>query len=158
LNKKFIVSTLCIGFLSGCAGSAQHKVVSAHTAGDSLLSCAQIDAELVKTQVIIDAVNQDKNDISGADVVDGILWFPFNLIAKSENYSNALDAADKRIGNLQSIRKEKSCQVASADNHKSAVEKLSSELKELNELYKSGAITSDEYEMAKKKVLDNAGS
>ena len=34
-------------------------------------------------------------------------------------------------------------------------EKLSSELKKLNELLKSGALTQEEFEKAKKKILDN---
>ena len=47
--------------------------------------------------------------ISGADWVDGILWFPFNLIAKSQNYKNATQAADRRIGVLQGYKSKKGC-------------------------------------------------
>ena len=97
--KKLFTIFVIIVLVYGCAGSAQHKVVSANQSGDRDKSCKQLDAEIVKAQVIIDGVNQDKNDVSGADWVDGILWFPFNLIAKQQNYKNALQSADRRIEN-----------------------------------------------------------
>ena len=84
-------------FVVSCAGSAEHKVVSANQAGDRNLSCSELAGEIVRAQVIIDGVNEDKSGISGADWVDGILWFPFNLIAKSQNYKNATLAAYRRI-------------------------------------------------------------
>jgi len=100
-------------------------------------------------------VNKDKDDISGADVVDGLLWFPFNLIAKSENYRQSLAAADKRIANLQEMQKQNQCKTASKEEQKAAVNKLSSELKELANLYKSGSLTADEYKKAKAKLLNS---
>ena len=105
-KERTLAPIVVAAVLGGCAGSASHKVVSSHTAGDEAMSCPQIEAEIVKTQVIIDGVNKDKEDISGADIVDGILWFPFNLIAKSQNYQNALEAADRRIQRLQQLKKE----------------------------------------------------
>jgi len=147
-----------IGALAGCAGSATHQVVTAHQSDDELLSCPQIDTEIIKAQVIIDGVNQDKDDMTGSDVVDGLLWFPFNLIAKSSNYSNALEAADERISNLQTLKDKKSCAVASVGDQKAAVSKLTDELNELNNLYKSGALTQEEYIEAKQKVLNSTES
>ena len=76
---KNLLSLFIIGIIvTSCAGSAQHEVVSANRAGDARLDCKELDAEIVRAQVIIDGVNQDKSGISGADWVDGILWFPFN--------------------------------------------------------------------------------
>ena len=107
---KNIISLLLISvIISSCAGSAQHQVVSANRAGDANLDCKGLDAEIVRAQVIIDGVNQDKQGISGADWVDGILWFPFNLIAKNQNYKNATQAADRRIGVLQGYKSKKNC-------------------------------------------------
>mgnify|MGYP003304642655 FL=1 len=54
--------------------------MSANQAGDRNLSCSELDGEIVRAQVIIDGVNEDKSGISGADWVDGILWFPFNFL------------------------------------------------------------------------------
>lgn len=139
--------------LVACAGSATHEVVATHQANDETLTCGQIDAEIVNTQAIIDGVNQDKEDISGSDLIDGLLWFPFNLIAKSNNYESAMEAADGRIQTLQELRKEKQCAVAS--NQAGTTAQLASELRELNTLYKEGALTEDEYKKAKTNLLDN---
>ena len=159
MNKKLvllgIVSTLV---LSGCAGSANHNVVTAHQAGDDSLNCEDIDREITKTQVIIDGVNQDKEDVTGADVMDGILWFPFNLIAKSQNYENALRAADRRIENLQDLKTKNNCAVASTDEQNQETAKLTQQLSELNQLYKDGVLSDDEYKEAKRKILDHTGS
>lgn len=109
-NKGVVfVAALAVSGIAGCAGSATHEVVTANQATDTSLTCQQIDSDIIKTQMIIDDVNKDKADVSGADVVDGILWFPFNLIAKSSNYSSALEAADKRMGKLNELKKENNC-------------------------------------------------
>ena len=133
-NKNIIISLILTIVLVGCAGSAQHKVVSAYNAGDENLSCQDIQGEIIRAQVVIDEVNSDKSGISGADVVDGLLYFPFNLIAKSQNYKNALQAADKRIERLVVLQREKDCQtsVTEIEEKKS---QISSELKQLKEMY-----------------------
>ncbi|MET0084364.1 MAG: SHOCT domain-containing protein [Sedimenticola sp.] len=155
MKLKLAVSAISIAILSGCAGSANHKVVSSHQANDNNLTCPLIEAEIVKTQVIIDGVNKDKEDISGADIIDGIFWFPFNLIAKSDNYNSALTAAGNRIDRLQELQKEKSCAALPEEEQAAAVSKLIDELTELSKLYKSGALTEEEYKAAKQKVLNN---
>ena len=146
--------SVSIAALGGCAGSASHKVVTAHQAGDEMLSCAEIDAEIIKVQLIVDAVNQDKEDLTGPDVIDGILWFPFNLIAKSQNYSSALEAADKRIERLQVSRRERDCTIMSAEEAEARKLELSKELRELNKLYQDGILTEEEYISAKKRALE----
>jgi len=108
MNK--LITTALVGMvISGCAGSANHKIMTSYEASDTELSCSEIDAEVNKAQDVIDAVNKDKSDVSGADVIDGILWFPFNLIAKSANYNKALEAADKRMARLTELKREKGC-------------------------------------------------
>ena len=62
-----------------------------------------------KAQDIIDAVKRDREDLSGKDVLDGVLWFPFNLIAKSGNYREATEAASARISKLEQLKKQKDC-------------------------------------------------
>ncbi len=110
MNSFKIVLAAVSGVLAaGCAGSATHDVVSAYQASDSDLSCDQIKSEMMKAQIVIDGVNKDKEDWTAADVADGILWFPFNLIAKSANYSEALAAGSQRIARLTTLGKEKNC-------------------------------------------------
>lgn len=153
--KKILSLFFIAILLNGCAGSAQHEVVSANRSGDRDLTCKQLDAEIVRAQVIIDGVNQDKNDVSGADWVDGLLWFPFNLIAKQQNYKNSLQAADRRIENLERIKEKKNCDRGAAN--KAAIKAKSSgivsELNKLTEMYKAGDLTKNEYEKAKKELL-----
>ena len=88
--RKIAIYFTCL-LLINCAGSAQHDVVSAHKAGDMDMTCKELDSEIVRAQVIIDGVEKDKSGMSGADILDGLLWFPFNLIAKSQNYKNSLN-------------------------------------------------------------------
>ena len=101
----FVCSMLFVGY----AGSATHKVLTANQAGDAALSCEEINTEISKAQSVINGINSDKADVSDKDVVDGILWFPFNLIAKHEIYNNALEGADRRIEVLQALKKDKQC-------------------------------------------------
>jgi len=148
--NKYVVSIAATLFLTGCAGSANHEVVSAHQATDENMSCGQLTAEMVRTQAIIDGVIKDKEDLSGADVVDGVLWFPFNLIAKNSNYNAAMDAADRRIERLSELKTAKAC---ANDDIKEQSQALSAKLIELNELYKKGILSEDEYRAAKSKAL-----
>ncbi len=144
--------------LVGCAGSANHMVVSVNAAGDESLTCSQMNAEIIKSQAIIEGVNKDKDDVSGADVIDGILYFPFNLIAKSGNYSDALEAADGRIAHMQALRENKDCKVASDEDNKESASKLTRDLNELQKLHEDGTITEEEYDVARQKVLNSIGA
>lgn len=148
------MAVVVVSQLSGCAGSASHKVVSANQAGDSDLTCKSIETEIVKTQVIIDGVNADKEDISGADVVDGILWFPFNLIAKNSNYNSSIEAADRRIEKLHELKKERGCTGDEIDHAEVKSDMLAEELQKLSKLHKDGLLTDKEYSDAKTKVLE----
>lgn len=144
-------------FLFGCAGSASHKVMQNDPISDQNLACAQADAEIARAQSIINGVNDDKADVSGADVMDGILWFPFNLIAKESNYSNALTAANQRIIMMKQLKKDKSCvEVATPSVPESKqLTTLDMKIRELNKLYKDGLLTEEEYMAQKKKALDS---
>ena len=106
--KKLFVCLIPL-LLAGCAGSANHPVLTEFEASDHLIGCEGIQDELNKAQEVIDDVMQDKTDMTVQDVTDGLLWFPFNLIAKSSNYKSSLDAASKRIARLEALQKEKGC-------------------------------------------------
>jgi hypothetical protein len=109
-KSRIVAMAILSVFLYGCAGStSRHKMVEHHQPGDEALSCTGIETEIEKTQAIIDGVNQDKEDIDTADVVDGILYFPFNLIAKDRNYSLSLKTSDARLERLNELREEKNC-------------------------------------------------
>ena len=139
--------------LQGCAGSANHEVMTAYNASDETLSCDQLTHEQARAQTVIDQVNKDKSDVSGADIVDGILWFPFNLIAKNMNYDDALQAANARIARLDSLRDRNNC---SDEQLAEAEQDMATKLQELKDLHEKDLISEDEYKEARKKVLFSA--
>lgn len=149
--KKLGIYLVCL-LLINCAGSATHDVVSAHKAGDTDLTCKELDQEIVRAQVIIDGVEKDKSGMSGADILDGLLWFPFNLIAKSQNYKNSLNSADRRIERVEQLKVDKGCESRS-EEIKAKTEDLTQKLLDLNQLYKDGGLTKSEYTKAKRKLL-----
>ena len=107
---KNIVKILTLAALTtACANSASHEVVMVNRSSDATMTCSEIKIEKSRLNTIIDGVEQDKKDMTGADVVDGLLWFPFNVIAKQSNYSNAVKAANQRLDYLKSIEREKGC-------------------------------------------------
>ena len=149
--RKIGIYLTCL-LLINCAGSATHDVVSAHKAGDTDMTCKELDSEIVRAQVIIDGVEKDKSGMSGADILDGLLWFPFNLIAKSQNYKNALNSADRRIERIEKLKADKGCESRS-EEIKAKTEDLTQQLLDLNQLYKDGGLTKSEYTKAKRKLL-----
>ncbi len=108
MKKTITIISLCF-LISGCANSANHEVVTTTKGSDAYLTCKEIRIEKKRIETIVDGVNQDKEDMTGADVVDGLLWFPFNVIAKQSNYSNAIKAAEKRKEHLIVLEKENKC-------------------------------------------------
>lgn len=88
-----------------------------------------------------------------AHPVTGLLWFPFNLIAKSGNYGKAVEAADSRIGKLQSLKQQKNCTEMSDNQKTVAVDEITKKLVELSALHKSGQLDDAEYRAAKRQVL-----
>lgn len=148
-----VVLVSSIALLGGCAGSANHEVVAAYNASDESMSCHQLTAEQVRVQAIINAVNQDKDDVTGKDMLDGVLWFPFNLIAKNSNYTSAINAANTRLARIDSLRKDKSC---SEEQLAEATKSLEMRLQELKTLREKELITEDEYNQSRKKALSKS--
>ena len=140
--------------LYGCANSASHQVMKRERATDDMLTCSGIQTEKRKAQVIINGVEQDKEDMTGADFVDGLLWFPFNVIAKQANYSSATSAADARIEHLTMLEADMGCSGAYGATAARGDALASRKLLALNQLYKDGLLTKNEYMEKRKLVLD----
>ncbi|RRC96757.1 SHOCT domain-containing protein [Amphritea balenae] len=154
MSQGKVILSLAVSavLLQGCAGSANHEVMTAYNASDESLSCEQLSYEQARAQTVINQVNEDKDDVSGADIVDGIFWFPFNLIAKNMNYEDALEAANARIARLDSLRNSNNC----SDEQMAEVEKgLEAKLTELKDLRDKDLISEEEYKKARKDVLFN---
>ncbi len=148
--KKVVFLTTAVAVLNGCAGSANHEVVTAYNASDDSMTCQQLTSEQVRVQAIINAVNQDKNDVTGKDLLDGILWFPFNLIAKNSNYESALNAAGARLSRVDNLRRDKDC---SEEQLAEQTKNLEERLKELKSLRDKNLITEEEYAASRKAAL-----
>ncbi len=153
MNKNNLTALVSISLLTACAGSASHKVVVTDQVQDHNLTCRQINDEVARSQAIINGVNDDKNDVSGADVMDGILYFPFNLIAKNSNYNNALTAANQRIISLKALKQEKNCPVEKEGEVIAGNSDLEFKINSLNKMYQDKLITEEEYKLAKLKLL-----
>lgn len=153
-NKYLLLSqtVLLASLLTSCANSASHKVVALEKATDEYMSCSNIRTEKRKVQAIINGVARDKEDIDGADFVDGLLWFPFNLLAKSSNYSNATEAAEARIEYLSIMEAENGCKTSSRNSSKKD-SKVSNQLKQLNSLYKDDILSKEEYMKKREGIL-----
>ena len=122
---------------------------------DTVLSCGQLRTEKRKVQVIINGVEQDQSDMTGADFVDGLLWFRFNVIAKQSNYSSAVNAAKGRIAHLTSLEMENVCLAGSGGMTAVADKDASRQLQQLSSLYREGVLTQDEYINKRTKNLDS---
>lgn len=151
--KFVLVSSFAVSIL-GCANSASHHVLKQEQVGDQYLSCKEIKTQKRKAQVVINGVEQDKNDMTGADVMDGILWFPFNVIAKHSNYSSATKAAEGRIEHLTLLEVENGCRQGNSNSTKED-DAYALKLRQLNNLYKEGLLTDQEYLEKKKMVLES---
>ncbi|AKH20418.1 hypothetical protein AAY24_08705 [Sedimenticola thiotaurini] len=149
--------------LYGCANSASHQVMKKEKAGDEYLTCREIDREIRKARIVIRGVEQDKEDMTGDDVIDGLLWFPFNVIAKQSNYSSAIKAAEGRIEHLTLLEVQQGCRDNIAGSSKTgradgADLEVANQLRQLNSLYKSGVLSKEEYIIKKKNILDRIGN
>ena len=150
---KNLLILLSLVLFSGCAGSASHQVVTSNTATDNELACEELKQEIIMAQAIIDGVNKDKEDVSGADVIDGVLYFPFNLVAKHGNYNAALEAADRRIATCRELERKKGCEENIAlTNEISSY--LVNRMSTLKDLHKRGLIDDKEYERSRAELLD----
>jgi len=155
-----IIGITALFLVAGCAGSATHDVLSSYQANDENLTCRQIDTEMMKAQLIIDGVNKDKDDWTAADITDGLLWFPFNLIAKDSNYTEALEAGDKRIARLTGLQKEKNCSTTASGSGSSvnvvapqATGNIGERLRALKEFHRDGLINDEDFQKSKAALL-----
>ena len=106
MKNIIIIATAFI--FSGCAYSANHTVLD-NSNTDSDLTCDQIQMQIVEAKEIIAGVEQDKTDVTGRDMIDGLLYFPFNIPVKKSNYNKATQAAKERIEILNQLLEEKNC-------------------------------------------------
>jgi len=153
--KKFmriVVISISMIFLYSCA---KPTVVNVVMPGDEKLNCEQLENAVAESQKIKREAEYVK-DGTGANLARAMLFWPA-WAQTLHNADVAIMAADDRNYHLIKLMKKKKCKGVDTINAKivGATDKnnVVSQLKDLNEMYKSGVLTKEEFEMAKKKVL-----
>ena len=150
MKKILGVLVLSLILLNSCAKPTVIEVV---VSGDEKLNCEQLENEVAEAQKIKKEA-QYARESTGGNVTRMMLFWP--AWAKTlHNADIAIMAADDRIFHLIKLMKKKKCQGVDVINAQIANAKstIAQQLKDLNEMYKLGTLTKEEFEMAKKKTL-----
>ena len=150
MKKILGVLVLSLILLNSCA---KPTVVEVVVPGDEKLNCEQLENEVAEAQKIKKEA-QYARESTGGNVTRMMLFWP--AWAKTlHNADIAIMAADDRIFHLIKLMKKKKCQGVDVINAEIANAKstIAQQLKDLNEMYKLGTLTKEEFEMAKKKTL-----
>ena len=158
--KKFLeilVLGLSIILLNSCA---KPTVVTIVVPGDEKLNCKQLKEEIHVAQKFRKEAYAAKGD-TGGNLYRAALFWP--AWAQSvHNADVAMKAAEDRSYHLIELMKDKKWEgvdefhalISATSTFRSKSSTIPQQLKELDALYKSGALTKGEFEKAKKKVLN----
>ncbi len=155
MKNFFIISFLFISLIliSACA---KPKVLEVTLPGDKDLTCKEIMNELSEAQKIKREAEFAKGG-TGGNIARMTLFWPA-WAQTLHNADVAIVAANDRIYHLFKIMKNKKCK--ETDSVKAQIEgsftssnTVSGQLKELNEMYKAGILTEEEFKKAKEKAL-----
>ena len=155
--KKFLwilVLGISIILLDSCA---KPTVVSVVLPGDDELNCEQLENAVAESQKIKREAEYAKED-TGVNAARLMLFWPA-WAQTLHNADVAIIAANNRIYHLFNIIKKKKCSVVDKvedqiTNTATSTNNVVGQLKGLKEMYKSGELTKEEYEKAKRKILD----
>ena len=123
--------------------------------GDEQLNCEQLKDGFAETRRFKQEAEAVKEVNTGGNTTRALLFWPA-LLKTLHNADVAIRAANDRGYHLVNIMKNKNCKDADrlySELTKSASITISYEIQKLNKLYKSGALTEEEFKQAKKKVL-----
>ena len=158
--KKILVILLTgFFFLNSCA---KPTVVDSIMPGDEELNCGQLKNSVAEAQRFIKDAEGVKGG-TGDNWARGLFFWPA-IIQSYSNANEAIAAANTRKVHLFNIMRQKNCKnvgslvvettAIGGEDSKRSEESLTSELQTLNELYKSGVLSEEEFKQAKKKVLN----
>ena len=152
-NLLYII-VLSLTFFYSCA---KPEVVNVVMPSDEKLNCDELKAGYAETRRFKQEAESVKETNTGGNVNRTLLFWPA-LVKTLHNADVAIRAANDRAYHLIDIMKNKKCK----DADKLYMEltqtdsiTISYEIRRLHQLYKSGAITEEEYIQAKKKVIGN---
>ena len=134
---------------------AKPTVVDVVMPRDKELNCKELKDEYAETR----RFRQEALDVQGApgaQTARSVFFWPA-LLVTLHNGDKAIKAANDRAYHIIDIMKKKNCD--EADNLFREITKTSSgaiskEIKNLNKLYEKGVLTKEEFEQAKKKILE----
>ena len=98
----------------------------------------------------------DVQSSPGAQTARSVFFWPA-LLVTLHNGDKAINAANERAYHIVDIMKKKNCEEADSlfrELTKTSSGAISKEIKNLNKLYRKGILTKEEFERAKKKVLE----
>jgi|TARA_B100000929_G_C15360987_1_gene370973 hypothetical protein len=155
--KKFL-RILALGlsliFLNLCA---KPTVINVIMPEDEKLNCEQLKDGFAETRRFKQEAEAVKEVNTGGNMARTMLFWPA-LLKTLHNADIAIKAANDRGYHLVKIMKNKNCKdtdkLFAELTKKTTPIYISGEIKKLNKLYLSGALTLEEFKQAKKKVLD----
>jgi len=150
---KIIITLLFLTFVVSCA---KPKVVEIAMPGDEKLSCDELKDEVAETQKIKRDAEYAKEG-TGGNVARAMLFWPA-WAQTLHNADVAIIAAKNRNYHLLKIMKNKKCKgvdtISSQIKESSNTKNIAAQLRDLNDMYESGILTKEEFEIAKKKTLN----
>ena len=149
---RILLIVLTLVLIKSCAKPAVVDVVMPR---DKELNCKELKDEYAETR----RFRQEALDVQsapGANTARSVFFWPALLITL-HNGDKAIKAANDRAYHIVDIMKKKNCD--KADNlfrelTKTSSGAISKEIKNLNKLYEKGVLTKEEFEQAKKKILE----
>jgi len=153
MKKKILIIFLSIFFLNSCA---KPTVVDVVMPKDKELNCEELKAEFYETRRFKKEAETATRVDSGGNVTRTILFWPA-LVKTIYNGDVAIKAANDRAYHLIGIMQNKNCQDTTklhAEVSKTDTITISFEIERLHKLFKSGALTEEEFTKAKNKILE----
>ena len=135
--------------VAGCATPHEVDIIQA---GDQRLNCQDIKGAIREANTFYTLADHEQG-LTGTNVNAFLFWWP-GLIATYVNTSDAKDAARDRKAYLSNIYSEKGCDKDQKPPQAADFHSLTSRLIELDELFKKGLITEDEFKEQRRKILD----
>jgi len=155
---KNFFKIIFLGIIFTCLYScAKPTVVNVVLPKDETLNCRELEDEIAETQKMKKDAEYAKQS-TGGNVARTMLFWPA-LARTFHNADVAIQAANDRNFHLIKIMKKKNCKgvdIINAEIQKTNIsdDNIANQLKAIKEMYESGDLTKEEYEKAKKKILD----
>jgi len=143
---RIILLSLVAAIMTGCVSNKSIQTVQV---GDEAKSCSQIQAELAQLGAIFEEV-KDESGVTGKNIGLAIVFWPGIIVNEVRSNKNE-DSVDDRITHLTGLYSRK-CSGDEVENSKS----LKDRLIELKGLFDQGLLTEDEYEIARKKAVEES--